>query len=47
MIAHINTYDGSMCLAWGMLFVAMAEDRLWMVGLGGFGLWWRHNDTIV
>ena len=25
-----------------MLFVVMAEGMLWMIGLGGFGLWcWR------
>jgi hypothetical protein len=29
-----------------MLFVAVEEDTLWMVELGGFGLWWRHNDMI-
>jgi hypothetical protein len=33
-------------LAWGMLFVAVVEGRLLIVGLGGFGLWWRHNDMI-
>jgi hypothetical protein len=29
-----------------MLFVAVVEGRLLIVGLGGFGLWWRHNDMI-
>jgi hypothetical protein len=38
--------DGSVCLEWGMLFVAVVEGRLLIVGLGGFGLWWRHNDMI-
>jgi hypothetical protein len=37
---------GSMCLAWGMLFVAVVEGMLLIVELGGFGLWWRHNDMI-
>jgi hypothetical protein len=44
-LALVST-DGSVCLAWGMLFVAVAEGRLWIMGLGGFGLWWRRNDTI-
>jgi hypothetical protein len=38
--------DGSVCLEWGMLFVPAAEGRLLIVGLGGFGLWWRHNVMI-
>jgi hypothetical protein len=35
-----------MYLPWGMLFVVMAEGRFWIMGLGGFGLWWRCNDMI-
>jgi hypothetical protein len=27
-----------------MLFVAVVEGRLLIVELGGFGLWWKHND---
>jgi hypothetical protein len=38
--------DGLVCSASDMLFVAVEEDTLWMVELGGFGLWWRHNDMI-
>jgi hypothetical protein len=34
------------CSIWGMLFVAMAEGKLYMVSLDGFGLWSRHNDMI-
>jgi hypothetical protein len=30
----------------GMLFVALAEGRFLMVGLGGFGLCWRCHDMI-
>jgi hypothetical protein len=38
--------DGSVCLAWGMLFMVVVEGRPWIVELGGFGLWWRRNDMI-
>jgi hypothetical protein len=35
-----------MYLAWGMLFVPVAEGRLLVTELGMFGLWWRDNDMI-
>jgi hypothetical protein len=31
------------CWIWGMLFVAVVERMLWMVG---FGSWWRHNGMV-
>jgi hypothetical protein len=34
------------CLTWGMLLVVVAEGRLWIVGLGGFGSWWRRNGMV-
>jgi hypothetical protein len=27
-----------------MLFMMVVEGRFLIVELGGFGLWWRHND---
>jgi hypothetical protein len=36
--------NGLVCLAWGMLFMMVVEGRFLIVELGGFGLWWRHND---
>jgi hypothetical protein len=27
--------DGSVCLAWGMLFMVVVEGRPWIVELGG------------
>jgi hypothetical protein len=35
-----------MYLAWGMLFVLVAEGRLLVTELDMFGLWWRDNDMI-
>jgi hypothetical protein len=44
-LAQVLT-DGSVYLAWGMLFVVVADGRLWIMGLGGFGLWLRRHDII-
>jgi hypothetical protein len=38
--------DGLVYLAWCMLFVVVAEVRLLIVELNGFGLWWRRKDRI-
>jgi hypothetical protein len=34
------------CSTWGMLLVAVAEGRLWMVGLDECGSWWWRNYMV-
>jgi hypothetical protein len=34
------------CWTRHMLFVAVAEGRLWIVGLDGFDSWWRCNGMV-
>jgi hypothetical protein len=36
----------SRCWTWVMLFMAVAEGRLWMVELDGVGPWWRSNCMV-